>query len=427
MWGKIIFLKKQITYLKLFKRKTKKMKKSKVITSFVCVLCSLFSCSSDDIENISNNSGNEEIIKVAYIDDNGNITNSGEVKNQVLCFASEAKYNEFVNNLKNLSNENKENTFKELGFTNLKEIVKIADAELDSIGETSNSETEFRNKYNSYVSKYANVLTTNKYDSLDLSLYVPTSADEEVDPYIVGASKTIVINGNARKINFHNDMNSKDKKMYGTKDNVQVLSPEINGNDNTLITRSDDRLPWSIPYMPWNIKGEGKNGINSPWLDCGIKVIFSCNVIRIAPAAGIVEFHFGAQKKMWYGSKRTNREIYFMPINISGFNINTGTQTTSNKNSYIIKANNNSDLYGLTCKSCEKDRKFCNIGSEEFPVGYLNTTPGLGGVSYKISGAIVIWIMCHGEKYTYNNVTLNTREYPSVVCYLDQSGFFSYK
>lgn len=175
MWGKIIFLKKQITYLKLFKRKTKKMKKSKVITSFVCVLCSLFSCSSDDIENISNNSGNEEIIKVAYIDDNGNITNSGEVKNQVLCFASEAKYNEFVNKLKNLSNEEKAHTIKKLGFTNLNELAKIADTELDSIGENSNNEAEFRTKYNSYLNKYAEVFVTNKYDSLDLSLYIPAS------------------------------------------------------------------------------------------------------------------------------------------------------------------------------------------------------------------------------------------------------------
>ena len=430
MWGKIIFLKKQITYLKLFKRKTKKMKKSKVITSFVCVLCSLFSCSSDDIENISNNSGNEEIIKVAYIDDNGNITNSGEVKNQVLCFASEAKYNEFVNNLKNLSNENKENTFKELGFTNLKEIVKIADAELDSIGETSNSETEFRNKYNSYVSKYANVLTTNKYDSLDLSLYVPTSADEEVDPYIVGASKTIVINGNARKINFHNDMNSKDKKMYGTKDNVQVLSPETNGNENTPITRNISPYPWDN-NIGWNVKKTGENGVKSPWLDNGIKVIFACNVIRIAPAVGIVEFHFGAQKKMWYGSKRTNREIFFSPVTISGFKINTGTQTTSNKDSYIIKATDYYEpytqkqpypLYGFTCKNCNKNRKFCDIGSEEFPVGVVEPTPGYTAFHYDISGAIAIWIMCHGEKHTYDNINEFSQFYPCVVCFINQSG-----
>lgn len=401
------------------------MKKIKIITSFACALCSLFSCSSDDIEIVSNDLCNTKNIKVAYIDANGKISNNGKVTNQVLCFESEAEYNEFVNKLKTLSNEDKENTFNRLGFTNLKELVKIADAELDSIGENSNNETEFRHNYNIYVSKYANTLTTNKYDSLDLSLYVPTSADEEVHPYIVGASKTIIINGNAKKINFQNDMNSADKKMYGTKDNIQVLSP----NEPTSITRGD--LPWSIPNKPWNIKAFGENGVKSPWLDCGMKIIFQCNVIRTGRESGIVEFHFGAQKKMWYGSKRTNREIYFQAFNLNGFNINTGTQTTSNKDSYIIRiGNSQSSFFGLTCKNCEKNNKFCNIGSEEFPVGNLKVTGGFGGVSYKISGTIVIWIMCHGEKFTYDEVYTKSmgdffKDYPSVVCTINQSGWFA--
>lgn len=408
------------------------MKKNKAITSFACVLCSLFSCSSDDIENVSNDSGNTGNVKVAYIDANGNITNNGEVTNQVLCFESEAKYNEFVNNLKNLSNEDKENTFNSLGFTNLKELVKIADAELDSIGENSNNETEFRNKYNDYTKKYADVLTTNKYDSLDLSLYIPASSNEEVDPYIVGASKTIVINGNARKINFQNEMNSADKKMYGTKDNVQVLSINTKDNKNTAITRSEEtqHLPWAPPSSPWNIKKTDVNGIISPWLDCGMKVIFSCEVIRTGQLSGIVQFHLGAQKKMWYGSTRTTRPIFFRAYNIKGFQLNSGPQTTSNKNSYIINIHN-TGLYGFTCKNCNKKKEFCNIGSEEFPVGDVGT-PLLSAkkVYYNISGTIIIWIMCHGEHFSHDEVIYSLpddffKNYNSVVCEINQSGYFS--
>ena len=412
MWGKIIFLKKQITYLKLFKRKTKKMKKSKVITSFVCVLCSLFSCSSDDIENISNNSSNEEIIKVAYIDDNGNITNSGEVKNQVLCFDSEANYNEFIKKLKNLSNEEKAHTFKKLGFTNLNELAKIADTELDSIGENSNNEAEFRTKYNSYLNKYAEVFVTNKYDSLDLSLYIPASSDEDIDPYIVSASKTIVINGNARKISFLNEMNSVDERMYGTQKDVQIHPLEINENRNASTTRS--------------VVGTGTNGVICSKLDCGMKVIFSCEVL----IEGTVQFHFGAQKKMWYGWTRTNREFYFAPSdNISGFFIGQGLATLSNKNSYLIKLGKH-NFYGLTCNSCG-GKKFCNIGSEEFPVGRIQGTPVNGNsniLHYNMQGSITIWMMCHGEKFSYEEACRNIEngffaEYPCVVCSINLQGY----
>ena len=76
------------------------MKKIKETVFFAYALGFLLSCSSDEIENYSNNSDNSETIKIAYIDANGNITNCGEAKDQVLYFASEAKYNEFVQKVK---------------------------------------------------------------------------------------------------------------------------------------------------------------------------------------------------------------------------------------------------------------------------------------------------------------------------------------
>ena len=133
------------------------MKKTKTIIAFAFVMCSLVSCSSsDEIEETTNNSSAQNAIKVAYLDVNGGITNSGDVQNQVLCFDSETQYNEFVQKVEDLSKEDKAKIFSDLGFTNLVKIANIADVELDSLSDNSQNEADFRNQYKKYVNKYIN-------------------------------------------------------------------------------------------------------------------------------------------------------------------------------------------------------------------------------------------------------------------------------
>ena len=404
------------------------MKKSNVITAFACVLCSLVSCSSDDTENFSNDSGNSESIKVAYIDANGNITNSGDTNNQVLCFSSEAKYNDFVQKVKQLPNEEKMDVFNNLGFTNLKKIEAIADKELDSIGENCSNEAEFRSKYTRYVNKYAASLEINKFDSSDLSLYVPASSDEDVDPYIVGANKTVVINGQVRKINFKSEMNTAAKRLYGSKSSTsQVVDVNMEQNGRKRISSN-------------LIKATGTNGVIK-WVTSSIKIITDFHVESIKDPGidvnsgrifGYVGYlYFGAQKSMWYGSKRTSRPMFFKLESLNGCGFASGYPSYSDKGSYIVplkyKAANSrfpmGPYYGLTCTNHEKKGEFCDIGTESFPIGYVQP---IGEVStnnatYKVTGTYYAWIMVHGERPTQDDM-IDLDNYPCVKVNIDRSG-----
>ena len=400
------------------------MKKRNVITAFACVLCSLVSCSSDDTENFLNDSAKSEVIKVAYIDANGNIINSGDINNQVLCFASEAEYNDFVQKVKQLPNEEKMNVFNNLGFTNLKKIEAIADKELDSIGENCSNEAEFRSKYTRYVNKYAASLEINKFDSSDLSLYVPASSDEEVDPYIVGANKTVVINGQVRKINFKSEMNTAAKRLYGSKSSTsQVVDVNMDQNGRKKINSS-------------LIKATGTNGVIK-WVTSSIKIITNFHIEKIKNSnfTGFDRkgyLYFGAQKSMWYGSKRTSRPMFFKLEKLNGCGFTYGYDTYSDECSYIVplkyKATNignpNGPYYGLTCPNHNKKGEFCDIGSESFPIGSVSYSSTLASpflATYKVTGTYYAWIMVHGERPTQDNM-VDLDNYPCVKVNIDMSG-----
>ena len=358
------------------------MKELKFVTAFACALCSLVSCSSDDMEDVSKTSSGIETVKVAYIDANGNITNSGEVQNQVLCFESEAKYNDFVQKLKGLSDEDKEKTFNDLGFTNLIELAKIADRELDSISENSSNEAEFRSRYKCYVSKYAESLTTNSFDSLDLTLYVPASFDEKVDPYLVGVNKMIVINGNVHKIKFKSEMNSVDKKLFG--DNM-----ESNDYMTSDVGRKKAPVNYKISQVAGNVAFWGTNSFKG-WIgrnDRGeIKLIVHTDVLK----DGEVQVHFGAQVSTWYGSKRISIPMFVAVEDIKGFEFNPGI---SSNNSYMISMAyvdpftlDNSCYYGITTNKLMKKKEFCLVGNEEHPIGCVENK-----WSYHVTGNIYVW------------------------------------
>lgn len=413
----------------------KKFKKFKVVAVAVCGLCFFASCSSDEADGIVNNSGNTDVVQVGYIDANGNITKNGDVKNQVLCFGSEEQYNAFTRKIKSISTDEKKDFFDELGFNNLKKIEEIADCELDSIGENCSCEVDFRNEYKKYVSRYAKALVTNKLDSTDLSLYVPASADEDLYPYIVGVNKMVVVNNQPRIINFFDGMNSLDEKMFATKSDVQEMLVTEKGKRKATYWHGEN-------VNGKNVKATGTNDVKCSKMDCSLKVHFSCDVKRTGDKEGDVLFHFGAQKKMWYGWKRTSREFYFWVEGMCsrpGMNIpiNTGKELTlSDDNSYVVQIPR-LNLYGLTCTRCRNERrpKYCDIGSETFPVMNIwperTLDPRVGGMkaylyTYHLIGKVTIWMMCHGEKFKEDELFAKANEgffenYPCVVCNIDKN------
>ena len=374
------------------------MKKTKTIIAFAFVMCSLVSCSSsDEIEETTNNSSAQNAIKVAYLDVNGGITNSGDVQNQVLCFDSETQYNEFVQKVEELSKEDKAKIFSDLGFTNLVKIANIADVELDSLSDNSQNEADFRNQYKKYVNKYSEALITNKYDSLDLTLYVPASNNENVDPYIVGAKKAVIINGVTRKIDFTDDMNSSDKLLFGNKTGVREVP----------ITRGYE--PSELANYPLH---KGVNSVNN-WMEYSTKLVVQTEIKK----DGIFQVHIGVQKATWYGSKRASRPIFFAWEHIEGFNVNPGI---SSNNGYLVSTCRMVDgyvspYYGVTNDKYSKKNIYCAVGNEEFPFGKIQNMN-----NYYISGILYVWVMDRGESYDMSDYwSFNFKDYPCAKVFLD--------
>lgn len=217
-------------------------------------------------------------------------------------------------------------------------------------------------------------------------------------------------------------MNSLDKKMFATKTDVQ----------ETLVTEKGKRkaITSGKTTNAKNIKATGTNDVKCDKMDSSLKVHFSCDLERTGNETANIMFHFGAQKKMWYGWKRTSREFYFT-VDDNRFSIRTGTSTMSDDNSFVCQVTG-TNLYGLTCTRCrnEKRPKFCDIGSETFPVAvtWAGMLPFSKEFRYRAEarGKVTIWMMCHGEKFKEDEIPAKVKEgffdnYPCVVCNIDKS------
>ena len=114
--------------------------------------------------------------------------NSGTV---ALKFKDEASLASFKESLYNETDAEKRITLMSYGVRTLHDLAEQADDELERIGEESSSEEEFRNLYNEYKAKYDGQLVTNKYDSTDLTLYVPD--EDNVESYIANNEGVYVV------------------------------------------------------------------------------------------------------------------------------------------------------------------------------------------------------------------------------------------
>ena len=255
------------------------------------MLLSLLSCSQDDSFVLSDSE--DTSLKVVNIVDgkiiSDNIGNSNEVNTMSLQFSSEAELQNVLNKLSNMSvNEIIAFTDK-LGFISLEKLLKIADAELDSIGAIATSETDFRTKYSVYKKKYSDFFIFNSKKSDDLSPYIPASTENDQLAYLVGANCSIIIGNSIHKVGFSNNMRKVDELIYNQEEHAQTRAIPVN---SFIVTVGSKKTIFST-----EIKSETRS-----------------NLITRKQ----MEYHFGAQKKMWYGWKRDDaRDLVFTDLAVS--------------------------------------------------------------------------------------------------------------
>lgn len=247
----------------------------KKILFLTTILLANISCQEEEISTQPKTSVPQSPkLQMVQITDQGEITpfdgtvTRNSVKGELaLQFVSESAYQSAMKEIEHMAT--KEKLAYTDNFTSLQQLAVEADEELEEIGETANSEADFRKKYAQYVKKYDGKLITNKYDTEDLTLYVPDG--DNLATYFVNENRKVVIGDEVKKVTLNNDMSSSEKAVFaitpiGT--NIYTFKETIGKQKTTGSVEIDSRA--------------------------------------------YVNTHVGCQKKLWYGWKRDNhRDVYY--------------------------------------------------------------------------------------------------------------------
>lgn len=181
------------------------------------MLITLHSCSQDELESTPINEPQD--IKVVHIID-GNVstastrTNDANYATMALQFNSEAEVQKLLDDLEEMSIDERLKFTDSLGFISLEKLLRIADEELDSLGASATSESDFRVKHAAYKEKYSNFFIFNNQQEDDLSPYIPTSEEGDIYAFLVGENRKIVIGNVIYDITFSDTMREEDALLY---------------------------------------------------------------------------------------------------------------------------------------------------------------------------------------------------------------------
>lgn len=251
--------------------------KKKLLT--VAIGLAIISCQQEELlpgSEANSNSNRIELVQIidgtgfAQVDNSS--TRSVNEKNLALKFDSEATYQSFLKDLKEKSHKERMEYVKSYGLTSLQELAVTADNELEEFGSTATSEADFRTKYEKYKEKYEGILVSNKYDSEDLSLYVPDG--DNLSTYVLNANHAIVVGNEVKNISINNDMGASDKMAFASTFSTREVTS----------TMGDQKIV-------------GKK-----------KTTYGVDLQQNT----MLRVHVGCQKKLWYGWKTDNaRDIYY--------------------------------------------------------------------------------------------------------------------
>ncbi len=117
------------------------------------------------------------------------------------------------------------------GITSLHNIALIADSELEDIGNSANSEPEFRKLYKQYKSKYERWLIPNEIDTTDLTLYVPD--EDNLMSYIANSNMVYVVGDKVLTVSLDKSLSESMTRLSkasvnssATPTNTSVFSPK---------------------------------------------------------------------------------------------------------------------------------------------------------------------------------------------------------
>lgn len=246
------------------------------------LLCGLVtSCNDAPTESGVNSDSPASVFVTKVI--NGKICQSSRSleseRNNALAFTDENSYETFKSTLENLSHEERIDLVKRYGVKNLHLIAEEADTELDNIGESTNSEEEFRQKYINYVERYKGILITNDKDKSDLTLYVPN--EDNIESYIVNADGRYVVGKEVKKVEFESIVPARATIASSIETNALLSSNYIN------------------------------EYVVSP--QSGKKVYFT-----ISRKYDTVHVSMFVKKKMWYGWKDDTHRDLLYEVNFTG-------------------------------------------------------------------------------------------------------------
>lgn len=259
--------------------------KTAVLAAIAIVLSiAIGSCTNEDLDSPNQGTSSSDVT-VAWIKDGKVVYPKSradfEGASKALSFSSKEALNSHKAYLSTLGPTERLNFIEALGVRTIYTIAEEADEELEKIGSNSNSEIEFRQKYNSLVEKYTGRLVTNNQDETDLNLYVPE--DNDMETYYVNDNLQYVVDGQVYKQYTSGQLSEADAAMSRSGNYIYTPEvPELN----------------SVSYSPKS----------------GKKV--HCFAYRGHQHEIMVQMN--TRKQMWYGWKDDNHRDYMIEGSVSG-------------------------------------------------------------------------------------------------------------
>ncbi len=247
---------------------------------FAIGLMAVFFFSCDQEEKLESTPVDQSIKVVSLMDgkvQSSDVTVTNAINTMALQFPSEAEFQKVMDDLDKMSSGERIAFTDRIGFISLEKLLLLADAELDIIADEASSEADFSEKYLDYKEKYSKAFIFNHKQLDDLSAYIPAAAND-LFAYVVGENRSVVIGNEIRTIDFSREMRNADALLYAgeTQPTTRTL---VGTNSFNIINGSKKTI-----FTP-EIKYENVGAAGTPM------------VYRM-------HYHFGAQKKKFYGWKR---------------------------------------------------------------------------------------------------------------------------
>lgn len=246
---------------------------------------SLTSCNNETVDFIEQNESVGAIRVVNLSDYIPALTRSSDsISNeQVLKFSDKKAYNQTLDEIRRMSEEEKSDYFQRIGFDGAYTILKRANNELETIFDMNDSDSiAVCNKVNNYLAKYNGILAFNDSDRYDVT---PSLKFEGKDIELIGSINGYVVVGDS---------------LY-------------HGDPFTLTSSTDHESKVTPVYMPYN-------GYFIEYKNVSVKNGKYTSYLRIGRKGQYIAFKTETYRKILFWKKYDKRPGYDAKLTISSQN-----------------------------------------------------------------------------------------------------------